>query len=144
MAIKIINYNSPEYLQMVDLRREVLRKPLGLEFSPQDLEKDKNDILIASFEDEIINGCCILTVESPEKYKLRQMAVLQSHQGKNIGASILQFAEALALKQNFTSIFMHARQSAIGFYEKSGYKICSETFQEVNIPHVAMEKRLNP
>jgi predicted GNAT family N-acyltransferase len=143
MAIKIINYNSPEYLQMVDLRREVLRKPLGLEFSPQDLEKDKNDILIGSFDDEIINGCCILTLETPEKYKLRQMAVLQNYQGKNIGASILQFAESLALSQNFTSIFMHARQSAIGFYEKSGYKICSETFQEVNIPHVAMEKRLN-
>ena len=144
MSIKIINYNSPEYLQMVDLRREVLRKPLGLEFSPQDLEKDKNDILIAYFDEENIIGCCILAVETPEKYKLRQMAVLQKHQGKNIGAAILQFAEKLALSQNFTSIYMHARQYATGFYEKSGYKICSETFQEVNIPHVAMEKILFP
>jgi len=144
MMIKIFNYNSPEYLQMVDIRREVLRKPLGLEFSPQDLEKDKNDILIGYFIEENIIGCCILTAETPKKYKLRQMAVLQNHQGNNIGASILQFAEDFALTNNFTSIYMHARQSAIGFYEKSGYKICSETFLEVNIPHVAMEKILIP
>lgn len=144
MAIKIINYLSPEYLLMVDLRREVLRKPLGLEFSPQDLEKDANDILIAAFEEENIIGCCILTKESNKLCRLRQMAVLQNQQGKRIGASVLRFAEAIAIEHKFSTLCMHARQSAIGFYEKLGYKICSEIFEEVNIPHVAMEKQLSP
>jgi predicted GNAT family N-acyltransferase len=143
MAIKIIHYLSPEYLLMVDLRREVLRKPLGLEFSPQDLEKDEKDILIAAFDGEIIIGCCILTKESADLCKLRQMAVHQNHQRKNIGASILRFAETIAIEQKFSTLCMHARQSAIGFYEKLGYTICSETFLEVNIPHVAMEKKLS-
>jgi predicted GNAT family N-acyltransferase len=37
---------------------------------------------------------------------------------------------------------MHARESAVGFYEKLGYQINSDVFNEVNIPHYVMEKRL--
>jgi predicted GNAT family N-acyltransferase len=37
---------------------------------------------------------------------------------------------------------MHARKSAVGFYEKLGYHIASEEFMEVNIPHYMMEKML--
>jgi predicted GNAT family N-acyltransferase len=37
---------------------------------------------------------------------------------------------------------MHARKSAVGFYEKNGYKICSGEFEEVTIPHYVMEKEL--
>ena len=72
------------------------------------------------------------------------MAVLQNYQGKNIGASILRFAETIAKEHKFSTLCMHARQSAIGFYDKLGYTICSEIFEEVNIPHVAMEKKLSP
>jgi predicted GNAT family N-acyltransferase len=37
---------------------------------------------------------------------------------------------------------MHARDTAIGFYEKYGYKVKGEQFIELNIPHHIMEKRL--
>jgi predicted GNAT family N-acyltransferase len=39
---------------------------------------------------------------------------------------------------------MHARLSARGFYERLGYRVTSETFAEVTIPHVMMEKTLGP
>ena len=42
MALKIIDYNSPEYKDMLALRMEILRKPLGLSFTKEDLEKVKN------------------------------------------------------------------------------------------------------
>ena len=45
MALKIIDYNSTAYKDMVALRMEILRKPLGLTFSAADLEKEKDDIL---------------------------------------------------------------------------------------------------
>ncbi|MFN5761282.1 MAG: GNAT family N-acetyltransferase, partial [Sphingobacteriales bacterium] len=35
-----------------------------------------------------------------------------------------------------------ARQSALGFYEKLGYQVCSAEFQEVSIPHFEMKKSL--
>ena len=52
MALKIIDYGSPEYQQMVKLRDAVLRKPLGLTFTQDDLESEKDNILIAAFEEE--------------------------------------------------------------------------------------------
>ena len=33
MPLKIIDHGSKEYRQMVDLRTQILRKPLGLSFS---------------------------------------------------------------------------------------------------------------
>jgi len=35
MALKIIEHGSPEYGQMVKLRDDILRKPLGLTFAPE-------------------------------------------------------------------------------------------------------------
>jgi predicted GNAT family N-acyltransferase len=35
---------------------------------------------------------------------------------------------------------MHARDSAIGFYEKFGYVTRGDVFMEVNVPHHVMEK----
>jgi predicted GNAT family N-acyltransferase len=37
---------------------------------------------------------------------------------------------------------MHARNNALGFYEKVGYKVKGEPFIEVTIQHFVMEKEL--
>ena len=42
MPIKIIDHGSEDYQKMVDLRNEILRKPLGLSFTDTDLEKEFN------------------------------------------------------------------------------------------------------
>ena len=60
MALKLIDHGSPEYLQMVQLRMDILRKPLGLTLLPEELEKEKEDILIGAFEEEKMLGCCML------------------------------------------------------------------------------------
>ncbi len=46
---------------MVQLRNEILRKPLGLGFDKEELEKEKEDILIGAFEDDRMLGCCMMT-----------------------------------------------------------------------------------
>jgi len=140
MALKQIDHGTPEYKMMVSLRDEMLRRPLGLSFAKEELEREKDDILIAAFDDDKMLGCCLLTATSSQTVRLRQMAVRNSLQGKGIGESILRFAETLARDKGFRKITMHARTSAIGFYERCGYKTCSEEFIEVTIPHKEMEK----
>jgi len=54
----------------------------------------------------------------------------------------MNFAENLARDKGYKKIMMHARDTAIGFYEKLGYKITSDEFIEVNVPHHVMEKIL--
>lgn len=142
MALKIIDHGSGEYRQMVDLRYQILRKPLGLSFSEQDLEAEKNDILLGCFEDDMLEACCILTNTAPKTVRLRQMAVSPVLQGKGIGRVLMTFAENIARDHGYRRLTMHARRSAVGFYEKSGYRICSEEFTEVTIPHYVMEKEL--
>ena len=142
MALKIIDHGSREYQQMVQLRNDILRRPLGLQFTPDELEKEKEEILIGAFEEEKMLGCCMLIKEAPASVRLRQMAVLNNLQGKGIGRALMQFAENIARDRGFRKITMHARTSAIGFYEKLGYSVSGPEFEEVTIPHYIMEKML--
>jgi GNAT superfamily N-acetyltransferase len=142
MALKIIDHGTREYQQMVKLRDDMLRRPLGLTFEPYELEEERDNLLIGAFEDDSMLGCCMLVEEKPGVVRLRQMAVLNDLQGKGIGKALMQFAENLARDRGYKLLTMHARKNAVGFYEKMGYKISGTEFLEVTIPHYKMEKAL--
>ena len=108
----------------------------------EELEKEKTNILIASFDDDEMLGCCMLSPLNKETVQLRQMAVPDNLQGKGIGASMMSFAELVARDKGFKKLLMHARKTAVGFYEKLGYKVAGDEFVEVTIPHYLMEKKL--
>jgi len=142
MALRFIDYGSPEYQEMIALRMEILRKPLGLSFNEEDLAKEKDDILLGAFEDDQLVACCILTRVSEETCKLRQMAVHEKMQRNGIGAALMHFAENVARDAGFKSMIMNARKTAQGFYEKLGYKSDGNEFIEVTIPHYEMRKNI--
>jgi len=142
MALKQLYHGSKDYEKMVKLRYEIMRKPLGLSFTDEELNKEKEDILIGAFEEDEIIGCCLLTKVDANCTRLRQMAVQKNRQGMGIGESMMQFAENIARDRGFKKIVMHARETAIGFYERYGYKTKGDEFIEVNIPHRVMEKKL--
>jgi predicted GNAT family N-acyltransferase len=138
----MIDHGTKEYLQMVNLRNEILRKPLGLGFDKNDLEQEKEDILMGAFEDERLLGCCLMTRMDATTIRLRQMAVPNNMQGKGIGRALMIFAENIARDLGYRKLCMHARTTAVGFYQKLGYSINGEEFMEVTIPHYVMEKSL--
>jgi predicted GNAT family N-acyltransferase len=142
MALKLIDHGTKEYQQMIRLRMDILRKPLGLSFQQDELDKEKEDVLIGAFEDDRILGCCLLTKIDPKTVRLRQMAVPNSLQGKGIGRALMIFAENIARDLGYKTLVMHARKTAIGFYEKLGYNCTGNEFVEVTIPHYVMEKKL--
>src|SRR5258706_11002974 len=140
MPIKQIDHSTKEYRQMVDLRNDILRKPLGLSLKKEELEKEREDILIGAFEEDKMLGCCLLTKVDNDNVRLRQMAVQNNLQGKGIGATMLNYAENVARDAGYKNMVMHARKTAIHFYEKLGYKITGDEFIEITIPHFIMEK----
>jgi len=142
MPLKIIYHDSKEYQQMIGLRDEILRKPLGLYFDPEELNREKDDLLIGAFDDDKLIGCCLLTRSDATTCRLRQMAVSSNLQKKGIGASLMSFAENVARDRGYRTITMHARKTAVGFYQKFGYKISGDEFYEVTVPHYIMEKNL--
>jgi predicted GNAT family N-acyltransferase len=142
MALKQIDHGSKEYQQMVKLRNDILRQPLGLSFSEDELAREKEDILIGAFDDDEMLACCMLTKVDNKCLRLRQMAVQNNLQGKGIGASMMNFAEIVARDKGYKRLIMHARKTVLGFYEKLGYRPVGDEFIEVTIPHYVMEKNL--
>lgn len=142
MALKIIDHGTNEYNEMVELRYQILRKPLGLFFTLEELENEKYDTLIGCYDDDILEGCCLLTPVENNAVRLRQMAVANGLQGKGIGRALMSFSENIARDMGKSMLLMHARKTAIGFYEKLDYHINSAEFDEVTIPHYVMAKNL--
>lgn len=142
MALKLIDHGSSDYKKMVDLRYALLRKPLGLSFTDDELAGEKDNIHIGCFDDGKLEGCCMLVPKDKTSIQLRQMAVSSGLQGKGIGRVLMYFAENVARDRGYKKIIMNARKTAMGFYEKLGYRKTGDEFLEVTLPHYVMEKAL--
>jgi predicted GNAT family N-acyltransferase len=142
MEISIINHGSNDYLKMVELRTEILRKPLNLVYTQEQLSLEKSDLLIVAKLNTEVVGCCILTQLVDNQVQLRQMAVAESHQNSGVGAKIIDFAEKTVKENKQKSIVLHARETAVNFYIKKGFYIFGDEFFEVGIKHFMMEKPL--
>ncbi len=85
-------------------------------------------------------ACVVAVPLSSTEAKIRQMAVDVKHQGKGNGRSIILGIETYLAQLGYIHLSLHARISAVGFYEKFGYTKAGEEFMEIGIPHVKMEK----
>jgi len=138
-----IAFATPEYDESVALRYEVLRKPLGLEYSTEQLSAEWSDIHLAAFDawGKMI-GILLLTPLNEQEVKMRQVAVAPEQQGRGVGAALVAASEDTARSLNFNKMTLHARETAVQFYLRLGYQIAGNQFKEVSIPHFKMAKRL--
>jgi len=142
---KLLEFGSKDHLTSIELRREVLRKPLGLDFNQTDLDNEKDQFHIGAFKDDKLVGILILKAMKDLGdgiLKMRQVAVLPELQGTGIGKEMVVFSEQWARENNYNLIDLHARKNVTPFYEKLGYHIEGDEFLEVGIPHFKMLKHL--
>lgn len=140
ISIQKITTQSEFFPQVFDLREKVLRSPLGLSLYHEDTSGDHEDDIFIAMENNQVIACLMAKNLGKGILKLRQMAVDGNHQRRGIGKLLMQEAEADAKNRGFSRIELHARQNAIGFYQQLGYTAYGDTFTEVTIPHLAMEK----
>jgi predicted GNAT family N-acyltransferase len=76
--------------------------------------------------------------------KIGRMAVLREHRGHGYGAMVLGALEREAAARGIPLIKLSAQLSARGFYDRAGYVAVGDVYDEVGIPHIAMEKALGP
>lgn len=139
---RTIEYGSEDYQAEVRLRSKVLREPLGLSFTPEELAPDSGDIHLGLFSGPHLVGCLILAVKTDEVVRMRQVAIDPSHQGTGAGRRLVQYSEEIAIQRRFSTIELNARESAVPFYTKLGYESYGEAFVEVTLPHRKMRKTL--
>jgi predicted GNAT family N-acyltransferase len=145
IAYKRITTADPDYQGEKDLRNRALRLPLGLVLSERDvLGEDGQVHLVAADEQGAVIGCVLLVIPGDGTAHVRQMAVDESRRGTGIGSGLMAEAERTARRMGIRNINLHARLYARGFYERLGYRAVSGVFTEVTIPHIKMEKTLDP
>jgi predicted GNAT family N-acyltransferase len=141
--VLIIATDHPFYRQVIDLRQRILRMPLGLDIYDDDLAAETEQLIFVFEEEQVVKGCVLMQHYDAETFKLRQMAVDTNEQGKGIGSKLIAAAELYAVQLGKKNIILHARQTAIPFYEKLGYAAAGEVFYEVGLPHRKMSKQLS-
>jgi len=130
-------------MDTVGLRDDILRSPLGLIFTPEDLAAESTDIHLACFgpEDDLL-GCMVLTPGTDRSVRMRQVAVRPDMQRSGVGSAFVRFSERFAADNGFRLMTLHARDTAVPFYERLGYERYGDPFEEVTIPHWKMRKNL--
>ena len=144
-SFSIIEPDSSEELDAYyQLRFEVLRKPWNQPQSSTRDEGEERSIHIL-MKDE--NGMAIATgrlqINSDSEGQVRSMAVHENFRGLGLGIKVLRYIENKAKEKNLSKIILDAREPAVHFYEKHGYKVIAESYMLFGvIPHLKMTKNL--
>lgn len=142
ISCKLVDFDSKEQRDSIELRRKVLRKPLGLDFTRAELEMEDQQLhFVAVLESKVV-GILILVKTQNEGVKMRQVAIDEQLQGKGIGKLLVRFSENWASANHFSQIQLHARSTAVPFYISMNYELIGGEFLEVGIPHFKMKKIL--
>lgn len=142
MEFKIIEYDTVEYIEMVELRNTVLLEPIGMPYFEDVFVQDEESIFIGCYDNGELIACCVLTELDDNLVQLRQMAVAEEFHHTRVGTKLIVFAEKIAKEYDFKKITLHARRVVEGFYLKNGYNSEGEEFVEAGIAHVIMTKSI--
>jgi ribosomal protein S18 acetylase RimI-like enzyme len=127
-----------------DLRWRILRSP---HHQPRGSEKDDLEEisvhLVAYYEEKIPAAVGRAHFNSDREAQIRYMAVDPYYQNSGIGSSLLAHLEKRVRTRGASYIILNSRESAIGFYQKNGYRTMEKA--EVlfgSVKHVKMRKDL--
>ena len=133
-----------EWDRYYHLRWLVLRKPWGKD-NPRDEDEDDSWHLMAWDPDKkepLATGR--LTLVGEGEARIRSMAVAPSAQRTGIGRRLLEKLEERAIVLGVSKFYLQAREIAIPFYEKQGYRVIEKSYLLFDeIQHYKMEKEVD-
>lgn len=143
--IVIVDDTWDRFEELLALEYEVLYAGFGVA-----LESDWHhgeaggDYAVAMEGRRIIGSARLICQASGESCQLRQVAVAEDRHGQGVGRALVLALEDVAAARGTAEVWLHARESAFGFYCRLGYEYCSEMFESslTGIPHRTMRKAL--
>lgn len=131
-----------EFEAYYDLRWRVLREPWQ---QPAGSEKDELENesfhVMAVDENENVVGVGRLHFNNDNEAQVRYMAIAPEYEKQGIGSLILEALEKQVKENNCETIVLHARENAVGFYQKKGYELFKKSHLLFDsIQHFRMRK----
>lgn len=142
LQLRFIDVADPLYESECLLRWVVLRKPLGMTRAQVAFPFEAEALHLVAVDGERVRGCVLFHPDGLGGGRLFQMAVEPELQGRGIGRALVLHLEEELATRGLQRIELHAREVALGFYERLGYAVFGDPYEEVGIPHRSMEKVL--
>ncbi|MBB3204510.1 hypothetical protein FHS27_000274 [Rhodopirellula rubra] len=143
MKIIEIEWCSPEYQSELELRHEVLRGPLGLKLTPEELDGEHAQMHFGVLENDELVATLVAQPQSSGVVQFRQMAVRTDQQRSGKGTELIKHCEEKIREQGFSEVQLDARQTCVPFYEKLGYQPVGDIFERITLKHQKMVKKLS-
>jgi ribosomal protein S18 acetylase RimI-like enzyme len=133
-----------EHIAAYEVRWEILRKPWNQPKGSETDDMENTAYTIIATENGITCATGRLQASGEHSGQIRYMAVSPNLQSKGLGKKVLLALEAKAVELGMRNIVLNARENAVNFYLRNGYRITgdAETLFGV-IRHLRMEKKLN-
>ena len=137
--------SEKEFEAYYDLRWRVLRQPWQ---QPRGSEKDELENesfhIMACDKNNNVVGAGRLHFNNEREAQIRYMAVVPEYEKQGIGTLILEALEQHAKENNCKTIMLHARENAVGFYQKKGYELLEKSHLLFDsIQHYRMRKNIS-
>jgi GNAT superfamily N-acetyltransferase len=142
MTFRQFAVDTAEYRDALQLREEILRKPLGLTFTQAELALEPTCFHLGGFDGTKLVAVLLLQPVDEHTIQMRQVAVCSGLQGTGVGMQLIAFAEEFARQKGYRTLIAHARSTALGFYLRLGYTAGGHEFIEQTIPHRLVTKTL--
>ena len=144
MDIVLKQPESPEeFKSYFNLRWRILRAPWG---EPEGSEVDEMEdqcFHIMATNNGHVMGVGRMQFNTEDEAQIRYMAVEKEYEGNGIGRMIVNTLEQQAREKNVGTVILDAREPAVGFYQKLGYKIEKKSYVLFNeIQHFRMTKKI--
>ncbi len=112
---------------------------------PREEEIDEHDdtaVHCVGYVDHAPVAAGRLVIADGDSGKIGRMAVLASHRNRGLGRVVLDALELEAGRHGIALVKLSAQLRARSFYDRAGYTAVGDIYDEVGIPHIAMEKHL--
>lgn len=130
MIVKIVSWKDAGNA-LSDIRLRVFIEEQSV---PESLEWDGMDedaVHVLALDASRVIGCARMLAGG----RIGRMAVLPEWRGRGVGRAMLETLIASAREQCLAHVSLSAQTHAIPFYAKSGFKVCSEIYDDAGIPH---------
>lgn len=138
-----ITSSAREKEDAFDVRRKVFVEEQGVPLNLELDELDNTSDHFVVYSNTIPIGAGRIRETSPLTGKVERVCILPEYRGLHLGKLIMQTLEDHAANKGFKKVILNAQSYAIPFYEKIGYTITSPEFMDADIPHRAMEKKID-